>query len=296
VEHNVAQAAKDMEKVLEVSMSQIAEDYPLPPNEPHYPLFSKQFFRRHGRDLFACSYTWFLADIVFYSSNLFQSQIYKTLPDTTKNAYQEAFEVAKFQAIFTVCFIIPSYWFTVYFIDRVGRVKIQTMGFLLMAAVYLAIGIPYIKHWQNHINLGYRALYGLIFFFFIFGPNSTTTFIVPVELFPARFRTTCHGISGAAGKVGAFIGSVGIYGALQVDRKENGGPNAVRMTIVLIILAGVCVMGAVVTYFFTPETMGRSLEENENEKEEEPKQMCLFRCLTDTSVNSLSSPDHIQPA
>jgi PHS family inorganic phosphate transporter-like MFS transporter len=293
VENNVAQAAKDMEKVLEVSTNQIAEDYPLPPNELPYPLFSKQFFRRHGRDLFACSCTWFLVDIVIYSSYLFNLQIYKTLPDTTKNAYQEALEFAKIQAIFAVCFIIPGFWFTVYFIDRVGRVKIQTIGFLLMAAVYLAMGIPYIKHWQNHINLGYKVLYGLIFFFHNFGPN-TTTFIVPAELFPARFRTTCHGISGAAGKVGAVIGSVGIYGAIQVDRKENGGPNAVRMTVVLVILAGVCVMGAVVTYFFTPETMGRSLEENENE--EKPKQMCLFKCLTDTSVNSLSSPDHIQPA
>jgi PHS family inorganic phosphate transporter-like MFS transporter len=84
VEKNVAQAAKDMEKVLEVSMSQIMEDYPPPPSEPPYPLFSKQFFRRHGRDLFACSCTWFLVDIVFYSINLFQPQIYGNLPNTKK--------------------------------------------------------------------------------------------------------------------------------------------------------------------------------------------------------------------
>jgi PHS family inorganic phosphate transporter-like MFS transporter len=266
VEKNVAQAAKDMEKMLEVSMNQIAEDYPLPPNEPPYPLFSKQFFHRHGRDLFACSCTWFLVDIVFYNINLFQPQIYGNLPNRGKNAYKEALNVARVQAIFTASSTIPDYWFTVCFIDRVERVKIQTMGFLFMAVVYLAIGIPYILHWQNHIHLGYKVLYGLIFFFSNFGPN-TTTFIVPAELFPARFRSTCHGISGAAGKVGAIIGSIGIYGALQSDRKNNGDPNAVRMTVVLVILAGVCVMGAVVTYFFTPETMGRSLEENENDDE-----------------------------
>jgi PHS family inorganic phosphate transporter-like MFS transporter len=271
VEKNVAQAAKDMEKVLEVSMSQITEDYPiLPPSEePPYPLFSKQFFRRHGRDLFACSCTWFLVDIIFYSINLFQPQIYGNLPDIEKNAYQEALNVARIQAIISVSSTIPGYWFTVYFIDRVGRVKIQTMGFLFMAVVFLAIGIPYIKHWQNHIDLGYKVLYGLIFFFSNFGPN-TTTFIVPAELFPARFRSTCHGISGAAGKVGAIIGSVGSYWALQSHRKGNGDPNEIRITAVLMILAGVCVMGAVVTYFFTPETMGRSLEENENENDDEP--------------------------
>ncbi|XP_059461679.1 probable inorganic phosphate transporter 1-9 [Corylus avellana] len=267
VEHNVAQAAKDMEKVLEVSMSQLAEDNPLPPNELPYPLFSKQFFRRHGRDLFASSCTWFLVDIVFYSMNVFNLQIYGNPLDTKKNAYKEALDVASVQAIFAVCFTIPGYWFTVYFIDRVGRVKIQTMGFLFMAAVYLSIGIPYIPYWQNHKDLGYKVLYGLIFFFSNFGPN-TTTFIVPAELFPARFRSTCHGISGAAGKVGAIIGSVGIYWALQVHRKDHGAkPNPIIMTAVMVILAGVCVMGAVVTYLFTRETMGRSLEENENEDE-----------------------------
>jgi PHS family inorganic phosphate transporter-like MFS transporter len=109
------------------------------------------------------------------------------------------------------------------------------MGFLFMAVVFLAIGIPYIKHWQNHIDLGYKVLYGLIFFFSNFGPN-TTTFIVPAELFPARFRSTCHGISGAAGKVGGIIGSVGSYWALQSDRKDNGDPKAITMTAVLIIL------------------------------------------------------------
>jgi PHS family inorganic phosphate transporter-like MFS transporter len=268
VEQNVVQAAKDMEKVLEISMSQIAEENPLPLSEPPYPLFSKQFFRHHGRDLFACSCSWFLVDIVFYSINLFQPQIYGNLPYTDKNAYQEAFELAKLQAIITACSTIPGYWFTVYFIDRVGRVRLQTMGFILMAAVSLAIGIPYKLHWQDHhTGAGFKVLYGLIFFFSNFGPN-TTTFIVPAELFPARFRSTCHGISGAAGKVGAIIGSVGFSSALHTHEKENGDPNPIGMTATWVILAGVCVLGAVVTFLLTPETMGRSLEENENDHDE----------------------------
>ncbi|MFS7959927.1 putative MFS transporter superfamily [Helianthus anomalus] len=51
-------------------------------------------------------------------------------------------------------------------------------------------------------------LYGLTSFFSNFGPN-TTTFIVPTELFPARFRANCHGITGAVGKLGAIIGLIG---------------------------------------------------------------------------------------
>ncbi|VVA23194.1 PREDICTED: inorganic phosphate transporter [Prunus dulcis] len=261
VELNVEQAAKDMEKVLDVSLSQIAEDesLTLPQDPSSYPLFSKQFLRLHGRDLFGCSASWFLVDIVFYSSNLFQSQVYgKYLGKKYKsNVYEDAINVALFQAILAMCSTIPGYWLTVYFIDRIGRRKIQMMGFLVMALVYFAIGIPYTSYWQDNINAGFMVLYGLTFFFANFGPN-TTTFIVPAELFPARFRSTCHGISGAAGKVGAIIGAVGFGSASHGQTEDH---KAVK--IFLVILGGVCLLGLAVTYFFTPETKGRSLEENE---------------------------------
>ena len=49
-------------------------------------------------------------------------------------------------------------------------------------------------------------LYGISYFFTEFGPN-TTTFIYPAEIFPVEVRTTGHGISAAAGKMGAFAGA-----------------------------------------------------------------------------------------
>lgn len=293
VEQNVLQAAKDMEKVLDVSMSQIAEEYEIPPNPPSYPLFSKEFFRRHGRDLFSCATNWFLVDVVFYSSNLFQSQIYKEYLSRKEdmNAYREAFEVARVQALIAVCSTIPGYWATVSCIDRIGRVKIQMMGFLFMGLGLLAIGIPYYSTWDEDMEnkgkqFGFMLLYGLTFFFANFGPN-TTTFIVPAELFPARFRSTCHGISGAAGKVGAIIGSVGFLWASH-NKEEKGYPKAIGMQYSLVILSGVCFMGVVVTYFFTRETKGRSLEENEfeNENEDGSNDRVLLRCFTNCSVQS----------
>ena len=48
------------------------------------------------------------------------------------------------------------------------------------------------------------VLYCLANFFQNFGPN-TTTFIVPGEVFPTRYRATAHGISAASGKLGAVI-------------------------------------------------------------------------------------------
>lgn len=288
------QAAKDMEKVLDVSMSQIAEDHPLPPSPPSYPLFSKQFLRRHGRDLFSCAITWFLVDVVFYSSNLFQSRIYHQYTehgnDSSVNAFEEAFRVARFQAILAICSTIPGYFVTVYFIDRIGRVCIQIIGFFFMGIVYLAIGIPYKDHWSKKTNLGFMFLYGLTFFFANFGPN-TTTFIVPAELFPARFRSTCHGISGAFGKVGAIIGTVGLLWASQHDGDKHNKPDADGMTIALMILGGVCFLGMAVTFFFTPETMGRSLEENEND--DDSGDLCLLRCLTKSGLRTNSSRNEV---
>ncbi|KAM6543463.1 hypothetical protein CsatB_007910 [Cannabis sativa] len=290
VEQNLVQAAKDMEKVLDVSMSQITEDGPLvqlPNNQTHqYPFFSKTFFRRHGRDLFACSAAWFLVDIVFYSSNLFQSHVYNNFlkPANEVSVFRDAYDVAKLQAIVAICSTIPGYWFTVYFIDRIGRVRIQLMGFLVMAIVYISIGIPYYSFWENHDHRkGFMVLYGLTFFFANFGPN-TTTFIVPAELFPARFRSTCHGISGASGKVGAIVG-LGFLWASH-NKAEEGYPEGIGMIASLVIMGGVCLVGMVITYLFTVETNGRSLEENEivndellGHDDDYNKAKCFVRCF-----------------
>ncbi|MED6136666.1 phosphate transporter [Stylosanthes scabra] len=279
VEHNVMQAAKDMEKVMDISLTQIIEEN-LPPSpisshsDDDYSLFSKEFFRRHGRDLFACSINWFLLDIVFYSSILFQSHIYsiKLKDKQDLDVYQEAFDIARLQAIIAVCSTIPGYFFSVYFIDRIGRVKIQMMGFFFMALAFFAMGIPYYSYWNadkedKPRNNGFLVLYGVAFFFANFGPN-TTTFIVPAELFPARFRSTCHGISGAFGKIGAIIGSVGFLWASrdETERDSDGyGVNGIGKVASLCMLGGVCLVGVVTTFLFTKETMGRSLEENETE-------------------------------
>ena len=69
----------------------------------------------------------------------------------------------------------------------------------------------------NHIpSNGLLAIYVLAQFFFNFGPN-TTTFIVPGEVFPTRYRSTSHGISAASGKVGSIIGQ----GAISILRTHG---------------------------------------------------------------------------
>ncbi|KAJ0987112.1 hypothetical protein J5N97_005468 [Dioscorea zingiberensis] len=263
----------DLPTIDENSELQVQQQMTLVPPPPPYGLFSKQFLRDHGRHLFACAAAWLIVDIPFYSSTLFQSHIYN-LKMENYNAFEEAYQVAKFQAIFAVCWTIPGYWATVYFIDSFGRRKLQMLGFFFMAVFLFALAGPYDKYWHNHVHGWlFIVLYGFTFFFSNFGPN-TTTFIVPAELFPARLRSTCHGISGAAGKVGAIIGTLGFLWASQdKDRdKKKGWKPGIGMMNSLVILGGICVLGLGITYFFTPETKGRSLETNESE-ESQPREI-----------------------
>ncbi|XP_076892281.1 putative inorganic phosphate transporter 1-9 [Bidens hawaiensis] len=266
VEKNTLQAAKDMQKVMNVPLSTIQEDVEMM-NTPNtraafsntYPFFSREFFRRHGRDLIAASLNWCIIDIVFYSLNLFQYHAFRgrMIPKSHMNIYKDALQIAKFQAFVAICATIPGYFVTVYMIDYIGRVKIQAAGFFFMAISLFTIAKVNKGGWGSDPGVGFIILYGLTFFFSNFGPN-TTTFIVPAELFPARFRATCHGISGAVGKVGAIIGTIGF---LWASREP---PHGFGVSHTLTVMGVVCVLGFFVTYFFTRETMGRSLEENEN--------------------------------
>lgn len=80
-----------------------------------------------------------------------------------------------------------------------------------------------------HSTGAFVFLYCLANFFQNFGPN-TTTFIVPGEAFPTRYRSTGHGISAATGKLGAIVAQVG-FSRLK-DRGGKAGSNAVSNNLV----------------------------------------------------------------
>ncbi|KAF3775178.1 hypothetical protein EJ110_NYTH50272 [Nymphaea thermarum] len=105
-------------------------------------------------------------------------------------------------------------------------------------------------------------MYSLTFFFANFGPNATT-FVVPAEIFPARLRSTCHGISAASGKAGAIIGAFGFLYAAQNQNKakaDPGYPAGIGVKNSLIVLGVTNALGFFFT-FLVPESKGKSLEE-----------------------------------
>ncbi|KAL7084284.1 hypothetical protein ACP275_14G215400 [Erythranthe tilingii] len=280
VAKNAKQAASDMSKVLQTDIE--ADHPPKPAADPalaaadknSYGLFSNEFLRRHGLHLLGTASTWFLLDIAFYSQNLFQKDIFSAIgwipPAKTMSAIQEVFTIARAQTLIALCSTVPGYWFTVALIDVIGRFAIQIMGFFFMTVFMFALAFPY-NHWTKPENrIGFVVMYSLTFFFANFGPNATT-FVVPAEIFPARLRSTCHGISAASGKLGAMVGAFGfLYLAQNKDPKKTdaGYPAGIGVKNSLIVLGFVNLAGLLFT-FLVPEAKGKSLEDMSGENEEE---------------------------
>ncbi|KAK8491306.1 hypothetical protein V6N13_127914 [Hibiscus sabdariffa] len=263
VAKDAKQAAADMSKVLQVDLEeqQRQQEKPKEKKGSDFGLFSTQFLRKHGLHLLGTASTWFLLDIAFYSQNLFQKDIFTAIgwipKAKTMNAIEEVYRIARAQTLIALCSTVPGYWFTVALIDKMGRFRIQLMGFIFMTLFMFALAIPY-HHWTlPHNRIGFVVMYSLTFFFSNFGPNATT-FVVPAEIFPARLRSTCHGISAASGKAGAMVGAFGfLYAAEGIGVQRS-----------LIILGVVSLLGTFFT-FLVPESKGKSLEEMSGEAEQD---------------------------
>ncbi|KAJ8610402.1 hypothetical protein MRB53_038564 [Persea americana] len=98
--------------------------------------------------------------------------------------YNYFYNVAVGNLILVCAGAIPGYWVTVALVDTVGRKPIQLMGFILLTIFFIIWGFAY----QQVGTSGAVALFVLCNFFFNFGPNATT-FIVPGECFPTRYRS-----------------------------------------------------------------------------------------------------------
>ncbi|KAL3517695.1 hypothetical protein ACH5RR_020284 [Cinchona calisaya] len=275
VAKDLKQANADMSKVLQVDIEaeqpKVEEKVGNPSNS--FGLFSKEFLKRHGLHLLGTTSTWFLLDIAFYSQNLFQKDIFTAIgwipPAKTMNAIKEVFTIARAQTLIALCSTVPGYWFTVALIDKMGRFAIQLLGFTMMTIFMFALAFPY-NHWtQPGHHIPFVVIYSLTFFFANFGPNATT-FVVPAEIFPARFRSTCHGISAASGKLGAIVGAFGfLYLAQNQDKAKTdaGYPPGIGVKNSLIVLGVINLLGLLFT-FFVPESKGKSLEEISGETED----------------------------
>lgn len=210
---------------------------------------------RYGKILLGTAGSWFFLDVAFYGLSLNNSVILTAIGYSGgKNVYEIYYNTAVGNLIIVCAGAIPGYWVTVGLVDIIGRKPIQIMGFVLLTIIFCIMGFGY------HVigTSGLLACYVLAQFFFNFGPNATT-FIVPGECFPTRYRSTSHGISAASGKVGAIIAQV-LIGPLRVRGNPTTADPSPWLNHVIQIFALFMFMG-IFTSLLIPETKRKTLEQ-----------------------------------
>ncbi|ODV83282.1 hypothetical protein CANARDRAFT_30058 [[Candida] arabinofermentans NRRL YB-2248] len=209
---------------------------------------------KYGKILIGTAGSWFMLDVAYYGLGLNTATILSAIGyASSKNVYHSLYNKCAGNLILICAGSIPGYWFSVATMDIIGRKPIQLGGFILLTIILAAIGFGYHKLGEH----GLLAMYVLAQFFQNFGPN-TTTFIVPGECFPTRYRSTAHGISAASGKVGAIIAQTCI-GTL-VNHGCSADDANCFLPHVMEIFALFMLIG-IATTLLIPETKRKTLEQ-----------------------------------
>ncbi|KAJ8059002.1 hypothetical protein OCU04_011984 [Sclerotinia nivalis] len=214
----------------------------------------------HAKILIGTTLSWFFLDLAYYGLGLNASTVLNAIGyGTGPTLYHILLHTATGNLVLVCAGSIPGYWLSVFTIDTIGRKPIQIFGFAILTLIFCIIGFLY-----NSLSRGpLLALYVLAQIFFNFGPN-TTTFIIPGECFPTRYRSTGHGLSAASGKIGAIIAQV-----ISQPLLTKGAPDPLHcqgtqcspwLNHLMQIFALFMLCGTIIS-FLIPETTGRTLEE-----------------------------------
>ncbi|KAL4753667.1 hypothetical protein BDW72DRAFT_190875 [Aspergillus terricola var. indicus] len=209
------------------------------------------------RVLMATCLCWFFLDLPFYGLGLISPHVINTIwpgrdnPDLgiydflLQNSYQSMVVVSSGAVVGNLIAIFT--------IDRLGRRNIQLNGFFWLFILNIVIGATFRHLGQRTDSSALVVLYILCQIFFNFGPN-TTTYILPAELFPTRFRCTCHGLAAAAGKLGSVIAQIFIsYVDYGYGSYHNDDPPTDWLGFSLLCLSAFMLFGLIITYFFVPD-------------------------------------------
>jgi PHS family inorganic phosphate transporter-like MFS transporter len=129
----------------------------------------------------------------------------------------------------------------------------------ILGVLFVIIGSTYQVTVQTQQFHGVTImLYVLCQLCFYFGPNGLT-FIIPAELFPTRFRASCHGISAASGKLASVIVQLYLeYVKFGTRTSSASSPRSKWLGWVLLIFALPMFLGAVVTWWWVPEVQEKT--------------------------------------
>ena len=191
-------------------------------------LLSKEYLRR---TVFACTF-WSAIVLPYFALTFFQPDILGAI------GLKNPLLAALLGTVIALVGATIGWWL----VDRVGRRKILIPpmfvcgAFLLIAAAYSHLPVI----------IGAIAFFGYLF---SYGIMSILPGIYPEEVFPSSVRASGVGVSTAASRLAAAIGTF----LLPVVQ------DALGTAWVLIIMAIVSVIGGITSFYWAPETNGKPL-------------------------------------
>jgi len=216
-------------------------------------LFQPALFKRdmRRRTIFTAA-PWFLMDIATYGVGIFTPTLLAAMAIGGANSSGIADDIAatKGTAVLDI-FLVLGFIAAIFLVERLGRIRLQLGGFVFMTVglLVLALASGLKGGAGNHLVLVFAG-FAIFNFFMNAGPNATT-YALPAEVFPSEIRAAGHGFAAGMAKLGAALG-VFLFPIML---------ESVKQWQLLTGLAGICLLGFVITLIYQIEPTGKSLDE-----------------------------------
>lgn len=259
VQGRIKEAERAVEKLLDRQPA-----YPttveLAPSDPEehkkHPGFRKLFTKKkYRRATILASIPWFLQDLGTYGIGIFTPTILAATvgitnphPPNLATVIHADMQAAKGAAIVDVLLIV-GIAAAIFLADKMGRIRLQIIGFIGCAAgLYLA---AMSTKYQGGTQMA-LIFSGFMLFNFMtnLGPNAMT-YLLAGEVFPTKVRGLGAGFAASFAKIGAVMTAFWF----PILLNQLGTP------LLLHILVGTSLLGALITWRFAIETKGKNLEE-----------------------------------
>lgn len=216
--------------------------------------FASLFSKQYRRSTILAAVPWFLQDLGTYGIGIFTPVILSASIGAKNEHARSVAEIiyndilgARGAAMIDALLIVGIV-FAVLLVDKVGRIRLQILGF-----IGCAVGL-FLASLSASFDGTTRMIFivaGFMLFNFMtnIGPNGMT-YLLAGEVFPTRIRGLGAGFAASFAKVGA-VATAFLFPVLLKD---------LGIATLLYMLIGTSLLGAVITWRFGIETNGVNLE------------------------------------
>jgi len=224
-------------------------------NAPAKPSFAALFSTRNRRATIFASVPWFLQDLGTYGIGIFTPTILAAALGggadhvrSLSDLISDGILAAKGAAMITVLLIV-GILFAVALADRVGRIRLQILGFIGCAIGLLIASFSIDFAGPMKIE---TIFVGFMLFSFMtnLGPNAQT-YLLAGEVFPTAVRGMGAGFAASFAKIGA-VATAFLFPILLA---------AIGTRLLLYGLVVTSILGAIITWRYRIETTGINLDE-----------------------------------